>query len=190
MANEAIETAQVAEEKVDTTVTDEPVATSPYADLLDDIDSEDKEVLKRLIYHECRGKGGEAVAEVVLNRMQDGRFPDALQGIVYAPGQFTPASFLFSADINEPGSFEECGRIINEVLDPNYQRTIPANYVYFNSIGPGSSDYEWRGGVTYSTLDKFITWEASWPRVQTATRQPGRTNAAFFLPLKISIISP
>lgn len=165
MANEAIETAQVAEEKVDTTVTDEPVATSPYADLLDDIDSEDKEVLKRLIYHECRGKGGEAVAEVVLNRMQDGRFPDALQGIVYAPGQFTPASFLFSADINEPGSFEECGRIINEVLDPNYQRTIPANYVYFNSIGPGSSDYEWRGGVTYSTLDKFITWEASWPRV-------------------------
>ena len=148
-ANEAIETAQVAEESVDTTITEEPTATSPYADLLDDIDSDDREVLKRLIYHECRGNGGEAVAEVVLNRMQDSRFPDTLQGVVYESGQFTPASFLFSASINEPGPFEECGRIVNEVLDPNYQRTLPANYVYFNSIGPGSSDYVWKGGNVF-----------------------------------------
>lgn len=123
--------------------------TSPYASLLDDIDDYDRETLTRLIYHECRGNGGEAVAEVVLNRMLSPQFPDTLQDVVYQQNQFEPAEFLFSAEIHEPEAFDDCESVVETVLDPNYERQLPNYYLYFNSIGPNSEDYCWLGGNVF-----------------------------------------
>ncbi|MBP5656526.1 cell wall hydrolase [Candidatus Saccharibacteria bacterium] len=153
------ETAAIAEEMVVATtltkkvlteeVKTEPIATSPYADLLEDIDDYDRETLARLIYHESRGDGGEAVAEVVLNRMLNPQFPDTLQEVVYERNQFTPAHILFTAEIKEPDAFDDCERIVEKVLDPNYEPTLPAHYLYFNSINPDSEDYCWLGGNVF-----------------------------------------
>ena len=129
--------------------TTKAIPTSPYADLLDEIDDYDRETLTRLIYHESRGNGGEAVAEVVLNRMLSDQFPDSLQEVVYERNQFSPANILFSATIKEPDAFDDCERIVEEVLDPHYERSLPNYYLYFNSIGPNSDDYCWLGGNVF-----------------------------------------
>ncbi len=130
-------------------VEEEQQATSPYADLLDDIDEYDRETFARLIYHESRGEGGEAVAEVVLNRMLDDGFPDTLQEVVYEENQFEPADILFTAPINEPEALDDCERIVEEVLDPNYERTLPEYYLFFNSIGTDTDDCCWLGGNVF-----------------------------------------
>jgi len=130
----------------------EDLATSPYASLIDDIDEYDRETFARLIYHESRGKGGEAVAEVVLNRMLNDQFPSTLQDVVYEENQFSPADILFTAKIKEPEAFDDCERIVEEVLDPNYRPTLPGYYLYFNSIEPGSEDYCWLGGNVFYGL--------------------------------------
>ena len=138
---------QEAEETAEATEAPEP--TSPYASLLADIDDYDRETLTRLIYHECRGDGGEAVAEVVLNRMLNPQFPDTLQGVVYETNQFEPAGILFSAEIYEPEAFDDCESIVETVLSPDYERQLPSYYLYFNSIGPDSEDYCWLGGNVF-----------------------------------------
>lgn len=140
---------EVIRDTVITEVEEAQQATSPYADLLGDIDENDRETFARLIYHESRGEGGEAVAEVVLNRMLDDSFPDTFQGVVYERNQFEPADILYTAPINEPEAFDDCERIVEEVLDPNYERTLPEYYLFFNSIGPDSDDYCWLGGNVF-----------------------------------------
>ena len=122
---------------------------SPYAGLLSRISAKDRDVLARLTYHESRGNGGKAVVEVVLNRVMDARFPNTVQGVVYQAGQFTPASKLYSAAINEPGAFSTCQRIVDEVLSPNYARVLPGHYLYFNAASPGTGDYRWMGGNVF-----------------------------------------
>ena len=135
-----------------TTTASRTVATtgrSPYAGLLSRISVKDRDVLARLTYHESRGNGGKAVVEVVLNRVLDACFPNTVQGVVYQAGQFTPASKLYSAAINEPGAFSTCQRIVDEVLSPNYARVLPGHYLYFNAVSPGTGDYRWMGGNVF-----------------------------------------
>lgn len=53
---------------------------------------EEVELLSRVIYGEARGEdflGQVAVGAVVLNRLQDPRFPKTIQGIIYQSGAFT-----------------------------------------------------------------------------------------------------
>lgn len=56
------------------------------------VSKEEIELLSRVIYGEARGEdflGQVAVGAVVLNRLEDPRFPKTIQGIVYQSGAFT-----------------------------------------------------------------------------------------------------
>ncbi len=91
-AEKIVEEPIVIEEEKET-----PAKTNRYSEL--EITEEDKELLARIVYLEARGQsfsGQRAVAEVVLNRVLDSRFPDTIYEVLYAPGQFTPAKSIAS----------------------------------------------------------------------------------------------
>jgi N-acetylmuramoyl-L-alanine amidase len=57
--------------------------------------NEDIELLARVIHGEARGEdfeGQVAVGAVVVNRLNDPRFPDTIQGVIYQKGAFTAVS--------------------------------------------------------------------------------------------------
>lgn len=56
------------------------------------LSEEDRKLLACLIWVEARGEcadGQQAVAEIVLNRMESSRFPDTVRGVIYSQGQFS-----------------------------------------------------------------------------------------------------
>ena len=128
-----------------------------YASLVDKISADDKEELARLIYHESRGIGGEAVCETVFNRMLSDEFPNTVHEVIHQtnPIQFSPASILWTAEIDEPEALERCREIVDEVLyadDSN--RFIPVDYCFFNSLKirtPREGDYEYGGNVFFKS---------------------------------------
>ncbi|MDI3256850.1 MAG: spore cortex-lytic enzyme [Kyrpidia sp.] len=55
----------------------------------------DIDLLTRVVYGEARGEpyiGQVAVAAVVLNRLEDSRFPHTIPGVIFQPGAFTAVS--------------------------------------------------------------------------------------------------
>ncbi len=55
-------------------------------------DSREMELLARAVYSEARGEpmqGQVAVAAVILNRLEDGQFPDSISGVIFQPRAFT-----------------------------------------------------------------------------------------------------
>lgn len=62
---------------------------------------EDMQLLAKVIWVEARGEcndGQQAVAEVILNRLQSDDFPDTMRGVVFAENQFRSAQFLDEAE--------------------------------------------------------------------------------------------
>jgi len=76
----------------------------------------DVQLLAKLIYAEARGeiyRGKVAVAAVVLNRVDDARFPNTISGVIYQPKQFTCVS---NGAINNTPN-EECLRAARDALN-------------------------------------------------------------------------
>ncbi|RDU38353.1 cell wall hydrolase [Neobacillus piezotolerans] len=66
------------------------------------LSAEEKDLLARLVHAEAKGepfKGKVAVAEVVLNRVQNAKFPDSVKEVIYQKRQFDPVS---NGEINKP----------------------------------------------------------------------------------------
>ena len=66
----------------------------------------ERELLERLVYHEGNTESIEcqkAIASVVFNRLYDehNRFGNSIEEVIYAPGQFTVASYLFEDEPTE-----------------------------------------------------------------------------------------
>ena len=57
-----------------------------------------------------------AVGSVVMNRVDDGRFPNTIEGVIYSPGQFTPASSGRLALILSQGPSELAMQAAKDVL--------------------------------------------------------------------------
>jgi N-acetylmuramoyl-L-alanine amidase len=59
------------------------------------VSSDDYQVLLRIVQAEagvCDDKGKILVANVIINRVKSGEFPDTVKGVVYEPSQFSPVS--------------------------------------------------------------------------------------------------
>ena len=74
----------------------------PYYEVTD----YERELLERLVYHEGNTESLEcqkAIISVVFNRLYDEhhRFGSSIEEVIYAPGQFTVASYLFEDEPNE-----------------------------------------------------------------------------------------
>lgn len=148
-APEPVADEEVAESQTEPETVTESMYHNRYAGIAQSITASDKDILVRLVYHESRGKGGEAVVETVFNRMLDKDFPDTLYDVVYQRNQFEPASGLYSWPINEPDSYAKCEEVVAKVLSADYEPILPSYYLYFNNFEPGSSDYIWLGGNVF-----------------------------------------
>lgn len=101
-----------------------PIHTG-YLDLIDPEDmSKEQRCLAEAIYFEARSEppsGQAAVAQVVLNRVKSGLYPDSVCGVVYQNRhrylgcQFTFACEGKSLRITEPGPWKQAVRIAREV---------------------------------------------------------------------------
>ncbi len=78
------------------------------------------------IYYESRGealKGQEAVAQVVLNRVFSGKYPDNVCGVVYQDSnRYLRCQFSFACEgkrliVDEPDMWEQAKRISHDMLD-------------------------------------------------------------------------
>ncbi|MBE6935282.1 MAG: cell wall hydrolase [Ruminococcaceae bacterium] len=95
----------------------------------------DRELLARIVYLEARGEcfeGQVAVCEVVLNRVLSDAFPDSVEAVLYAPGQFSPAHLLANTT---PGDTQY--RAVDEAMDGR-ETILPENVVYF-AMSPQNS---------------------------------------------------
>lgn len=101
---------------------------------------EDAVTIAKLLYGECRGipnrEEKEAVVWVVLNRVDNNRFPNTVYEVVTAKGQFE------GYDVNHP-VWEELLEISNSVLsewnkEQNGEisnRSLPSDYFFFHGDG-------------------------------------------------------
>ncbi len=93
---------------------------------------QDVEALARIVYWEARGesvKGQIAVANVILNRVRDNRWPDTVQSVISQKAQFTPYKSKNYFTVAIPKRFYTVARraLMGE-------KAIPDNYFYF-SVG-------------------------------------------------------
>lgn len=79
------------------------------------LSGEEKDLLARLVHAEAKGEpyeGKVAVAHVVLNRVDDERFPDTIKSVIFEKRQFQPVD---NGSINEPAD-KEAERAVDEAL--------------------------------------------------------------------------
>jgi spore germination cell wall hydrolase CwlJ-like protein len=82
--------------------------------------------LAEALYFEARGetvRGQFAVAEVIVNRVESGRFPDTLCGVIrQGTGRKYQCQFTYTCDgykevIAEPRAFEQVGKVARAIMD-------------------------------------------------------------------------
>lgn len=114
-------------------------------------DPADVALVSRTIWGEARGCSQieqEAVGWCILNRVDDSRFPNTIEGVVTAKNQFSGFSWNFPADV-----FEDMAKDLL-IRWHNGEHGIPTDLVFFRSDGHGHNTFysECFGGHTY-------TWE-------------------------------
>lgn len=101
----------------------------------------EEDLLARVVWVEARGEsfeGQQAVAEVALNRLASGDFPDSLHDVIFGEGQFRSVPFLDDAEPNH-SQYEAIRRALNGPyvlpMDVFYFATYPVNDNVWGSIG-------------------------------------------------------
>lgn len=111
--------------------------------------NEEIQLLARVIWVEARGeceKGQQAVAEVILNRLESGRFADTLHDVVYAEGQFRSVAFLEDA---EP--YQAQYRAIDRAIHGPY--VLPVDVVHFATYRTNDNVWGQIGGHIFCYED-------------------------------------
>ncbi|SES32400.1 Cell wall hydrolase CwlJ, involved in spore germination [Tranquillimonas rosea] len=106
--------------------------------------------LTEALYFEARGedvKGIFAVAEVILNRVDSGRFPDSVCGVVkQGTGKIHACQFSYTCDgapevVHEMRAWRKVGKIATLMLDGAPRRlTDGATYYHTRAVSPGWSN--------------------------------------------------
>lgn len=103
-------------------------------------------LLARLIHAEAQGEtihGKIAVAEVVLNRVRDPRFPNTITSVINQPGQFSPVT---SGSINNLATAEDV-RAANAALNGS---NLTNGAIYFYNAATASN--RWLDGLATTTV--------------------------------------
>ncbi|WP_289041788.1 cell wall hydrolase [uncultured Aliiroseovarius sp.] len=108
------------------------------------------------LYFEARGetlKGQFAVAEVILNRVDNPRYPNSVCGVIkQGTGRKFACQFTFTCDgrpevINEPASFARLGKIARAMLDGTERAlTGGATHYHTSAVAP-----VWAKRLTHTT---------------------------------------
>lgn len=102
--------------------------------------------LTEALYFEARGetvKGQFAVAEVILNRVKSGRFPDSVCGVIHqGTGKRYQCQFTYTCDgqaetIHEPAAFARVGKVARLILDGKSKGlTGGATHYHTSNVSP------------------------------------------------------
>ncbi|MCY8001416.1 cell wall hydrolase [Bacillus haynesii] len=87
-----------------------------------DLTHKEKDLLSRLVHAEAKGESFEgkvAVANVVLNRVEDGRFPDSVKSVIYQRNAFEP---VLNGSIEKKADRESV-EAVKEAVDQNKKET-------------------------------------------------------------------
>ncbi|KAB2337722.1 LysM peptidoglycan-binding domain-containing protein [Cytobacillus depressus] len=110
------------------------------------ISKAEKELLARLVHAEAKGepyKGKVAVALVVLNRVEDHRFPDNIKDVIYQKRQFQPVD---NGSINDAADHDS-KKAVMEALALEGQDN---DSVYF--FNPDKTNSKWLRSRTVTTV--------------------------------------
>lgn len=91
------------------------------------------ECLALNMYHEARGEGLDglsAVSEVVLNRVEDKRFPNSVCEVIYQNSQFS-WTLVGSLRIDDKKEYEKIYTLAEGMLAYGIYRQLPAGTVYY-----------------------------------------------------------
>jgi N-acetylmuramoyl-L-alanine amidase len=91
--------------------------------------------MAKVIYYEARGEsmaGKLAVAKVTLNRMNSGKFPSTVCGVVYQKGQYSWARGK-APKITDKNAWQESLRIATEAVDTGLTELDNFKALYFHS---------------------------------------------------------
>jgi spore germination cell wall hydrolase CwlJ-like protein len=109
------------------------------------VGGQDWQCLRTALYFEARGesiKGQFAVAEVILNRRDSGRYPGSVCGVVNQSGgggcQFSYTCDGIADRMREGGAIDRAGRIARLMLD-GAPRALTAGATYFHTTGSNPS---------------------------------------------------
>lgn len=113
---------------------------------------QDMKILANVVYYEARGcpsRHRQLVAQVVLNRVADPRFPNTVKEVVEQPGQYSPSYVTANPDIPEE-IYDDVRAAMNGEVD------CPANVIYQAQFTQGTGIYEvsyvdtgWYSSTTY-----------------------------------------
>ena len=123
------------------------------------LSDEDLFCMAAVIYNEAGGNGctdehREMVAYVVLNRVNDPRFPDTIRGVLEAPGQYAGMEngVKFASRHTSPGEQKAVARafrIAQRVLENQYDIPIPENVVFQAEFEQGIGTYKQLGNTYF-----------------------------------------
>lgn len=97
-------------------ITDSDAIEVQYPKKRIDLTDDEFDLLSRLIYAEARGESFEgkvAVAEVVLNRVENNQFPNTITEVIYQKNQFSP---VINGSINN-NSNAECRKAVKTAIE-------------------------------------------------------------------------
>lgn len=92
----------------------------------------------------CSTEMMEGVGSVVLNRVDDSRFPDTIPEVIEQPGQYSTASYLAS---QEPT--EEALKVAKDLLENGSK--FPGDVIYQANFPQGTGTYQTLS-TSYSTM--------------------------------------
>lgn len=107
--------------------------------------SSEREMLARLVHREANIESFEcqmAVASVVINRWQDGRWGNSLSEVIYSQYQFTPSNLLYQTTPTELNY-----KAVDTILKNGC--TLPAYCMYFRA----DYGFDWDGYEHYVKID-------------------------------------
>lgn len=128
---------------------DGDTAVAPYASLAAAVDANDQpgagdaelECLAGAVYFESKGEplsGQLAVANVILNRTESGRFPDTVCGVVRQPGQFSFMRGSRIPEIRPNAQYRTALGVARVAMDKEWENPAPkAMFFHARRVSPG-----------------------------------------------------
>jgi spore germination cell wall hydrolase CwlJ-like protein len=98
--------------------------------------------LAEALYFEARGetvRGQFAVAEVIMNRVKSGRFPNSVCGVIHqGTGKKYQCQFTYTCDgipenIREPRAWERVGKVARAILDGTAPLNLTAGATHYHT---------------------------------------------------------
>ena len=103
-----------------------------YLEMIEDLSDDEKELICRITFREAGNQceeGKRAVMEVILNRVKDENFPNSVEGVLSAPGQFSTWKLRNKVTSEQVDNMMEVLEVVQDS-----EPVLAGNYVYFDGV--------------------------------------------------------